>query len=143
MGTQQDTYRAPGITSGLSRNRQSGPLEVVTSDSDGNLATDGGDIFRQLDRLNRRSAEFFQGVALAMAANGPDLTGSERFGISANYGNFEGANAFGMGLEGVLAYDVLTRGDRLAITGGWGVGFGDREADDVFGGRVGAQWTWE
>ena len=63
-----------------------------------------------------------------MAANGPDLTGNERFGVSANYGNFEGANAFGMGLKGVLAYDVFTRGDRLAITGGWGVGFGKATA---------------
>ena len=32
MGTSQDTYQAPGITSSLSRSRQSGPLEVVTSD---------------------------------------------------------------------------------------------------------------
>ena len=60
-----------------------------------------------------------------MAATGPDLTGNERFGVSANWGNFEGSNAFGMGFEGVLGYDVLTRGDRFAVTGGFGVGFED------------------
>jgi hypothetical protein len=159
FGTKDDTYRTPGITSNLSKNRQSGPLEVVTSDAGGNLATDGGQIFDDLDglnhrvdRLNRRSDEAFAGVALAMASTGPDLTGNERFGVSANWGNFEGANAFGMGLEGVLAYDVFTRGDRFAVTGGWGVGFedgnnghngfGSNDDDTVFGGRVGAQWTW-
>ena len=166
MGTTEDTYRAPGITSGLSKTRQNqGAIEVVTSDQAGNLATDGGKIFddidnldhsvdqlnHSVDRLNRRSDEAFAGVALAMAATGPDLTGNERFGVSANWGNFEGSNAFGMGLEGVLAYDVLTRGDRFAVTGGWGVGFedgnghngfGSNDNNTVFGGRVGAQWTW-
>ena len=102
FGTTGDTYTTPGITSGKSKSRQSGPLEVVTSDAGGNLATDGGSIFNQLNRLNRRSSDAFAGVALALAANGPDLTGNERFGVSANYGNFEGSNAFGMGFEGVL-----------------------------------------
>ena len=36
----------------------------------------------------------------------------------------------------------MTRGDRMAITGGRGVGFGEGSGDDVFGGRIGAQWTW-
>ena len=154
FGTKNDTYTAPGITSGLSKNRQSGPLEVVTSDAGGNLATDGGSIFNQLNRLNRRSDQAFAGVALALAAVGPDLAGNERFGVSANWGNFEGSNAFGMGFEGVLGYDMLTRGDRIALTGGFGVGFEDgsnnnnfghsfgSSDDDVWGGRVGAQWTW-
>jgi hypothetical protein len=110
-------------------------LEVVTSDAAGNLATDGGSIFRRLD-------ENEAGVALALAVVGPDLTRDERFGISANWGIFEGANAFGMGVEGVVGHDWITKGDRVAITGGWGVGFTDGDGDDVFGGRVGAQWTW-
>ena len=47
-----------------------------------------------------------------------------------------------MGFEGVLGHDVLTKGDRFAITGGWGVGFAEGGGNDVFGGRVGGQWTW-
>jgi hypothetical protein len=44
---------------------------------------------------------------------------------------------------GVLGYDVLSRGDRVAVSGGFGVGFEDgNSGDDVWGGRVGAQWTW-
>ena len=49
FGTKDDTYTTPGITSGFSKSRQSGPLEVVTSDRDGHLATDGGSIFKALD----------------------------------------------------------------------------------------------
>ena len=135
IGTKNDTYTTPGITSKLSRERQSGPLQVVTSDANGNLATDNGEIFKQLDK-NR------EGVALALAAVNPDLTGNERFGVSANWGGFDGANAFGMGFEGVLGHNFITQGDRVAVTGGFGVGFADGEADDVWGGRVGAQWTW-
>ena len=132
-----------------------GPFKAFrVFDDSGNLATDGGEIFHQLGRLDRRSNESFAGVALAMAATGPDLTGNERFGVSANWGGFNGANAFGMGFEGVLASNVLTTGDRFAITGGFGVGFLDgnnnhlfghefgSSDDTVVGGRVGAQWTW-
>ena len=42
---------------------------------------------------------------------------------------------------GVLGYDVLSPGDRIAI-GGFGVGLQEGAGDDVWGGRVGAQWTW-
>ena len=73
----------------------------------------------------------------------PDLTGNERFGVAMNYGNFEGASALSWSAMGVLGYDVLSRGDRVAVSGGFGVGFEDGNAgDDVWGGRVGAQWTW-
>ena len=142
MGTKSDTYKAPGVTSSLSRSRQSGPLEVVTSDANGNLATDGGQIFNKLDNLSRRTNENSAGVALALAAVNPDLTGNESFGMSANWGNFDGSNAFGMGFEGVIGHDWLSRGDRVAITGGFGVGFVDGGGNDVWGGRLGGQWTW-
>ena len=31
--------------------------------------------------------------------------------------------------------------DRVAISGGFGVGFSQGDGDEVFGGRVGLQWT--
>jgi hypothetical protein len=63
---------------------------------------------------------------------------------------FDGANGFGMGFEGVVANDLFVTGDRFAITGGFGVGFVDdghnntfgSSSDNVWGGRVGGQWTW-
>jgi hypothetical protein len=135
MGTKKHTYTAPGITSDLSRNRQNGgPLELVTSDSDGNLATDGGDTFETLD-------EHASGIALAMSMENPDLVGTERFGIAANWGHFDGANALSVSAMGVLGYDVLAEGDRVALSGGIGVGFENGQGDATFGGRVGLQWT--
>jgi hypothetical protein len=149
LGTENHTYKAPGITSGLSKARQSGPLEVVTSDANGNLATDGGEIFHTLDRFGARLDnnekdidELFSGVALAISMENPDLTGNERFGVAMNYGNFEGASALSWSAMGVLGYDVFSRGDRIAVSGGFGVGFEEDNGDDVWGGRVGAQWTW-
>jgi hypothetical protein len=158
FGTKNDTYTAPGITSGLSQSRQSGPLEIVTSDKDGNLATDNGAVFNQLNSLGNGIDKARSGVALAIAMVGPDLVNNERFGVSASWGNFDGENAFGMGFEGVLWQNFLTTGGRFAVTGGFGVGFVDdnnngfnhssngssngSSDDNVWGGRVGGQWTW-
>jgi hypothetical protein len=141
LGTSSHTYTAPGITSSLSRSRQSGPLEIVTSDANGNLATDGGQFFNQLNNDLKRIDENQSGIALAMAMQNPDLTGNERFGMAANYGNFEGANGLGMSLMGVLGNNFVAKGDRLAISGGFGVGFEEGDGDNVYGGRVGLQWT--
>ena len=135
LGTGDHTYTARGITSGLSRSRQTGPLEVVTSDAGGHLATDGGEIFKRLDEAE-------SGIALAMSMEDPDLIGNERFGMRANYGNFEGASALSWTFAGVLGRDVLKPGDRTSLGGGFGVGFEEGQGDDVWGGRVGAQWTW-
>lgn len=134
LGTKSDSYTAPGITSSLSRSRQSGPTQIVTSDANGNLATDGGRFFDKVD-------ESQSGVALAMAIQNPNLAGNERFGVAANWGAFEDSNALGAALMGVLGHDFVTKGDRVAISGGFGVGFSNGDGDDVLGGRVGLQWT--
>ena len=81
------------------------------------------------------------GVALAMAIQNPDLVGSERFGVATNWGNFEGANALGLSLMGVLGNNLIALNDRVAVSGGFGVGFDYGSGDNVYGGRVGLQWT--
>jgi hypothetical protein len=143
MGTSSETYKAAGITSGLSKERQSGPLEIVTTDAAGNLASDGGSVFQELDRLRAQDQRLRKdintvesGVAVALSAVGPDLTGAERFGLSLNWGGFEGSSAIGGGVTGVVYQGVTSR---LALTGGLGVGV---NGDDAVGGRVGGQWTW-
>jgi hypothetical protein len=92
---------------------------------------------------DRHLSELNAGVALALAAPGPDLTGNERFGIGVNYGNYEGTGAVGVGLTGVVLPTVGQSG-RLAVTGGVRYGFSDGRysSKDVIGGRVGAQFTW-
>jgi hypothetical protein len=134
LGPASHSYTAPGIASAQSRARQSGPLEVVTSDTAGNLATDGGEIFRRLDDNQA-------GIALAMSMQNPDLAGEERFGVAANWGTFEGAHALSVSLMGVLGEDVFAQGDRVAVSGGFGGGFQYGRGKDVYGGRVGLQWT--
>lgn len=128
----------------------------MTSDANGNLATDNGSTFARLNRSEGRLDEQEAGIALAIATEGPDLTGNESFGISLSYGNFEGSSAIGGGVTGVVSRNFLRQGTRLALTGGLGVGFvdgdngfnggtsrgGDDGEDAVVGGRVGAQLTW-
>ena len=134
FGTTSETYTAPGITSGLSKARQSGPLEVVTSDANGNLATDGGATFASIDRNAQGIRENQEGVAVAMSVDGPDLVTNETFGISMQWANFEGSNAIGAGVTG-----VVYRGEkyRMALTGGIGVGLDE----STVGGRAGGQLT--
>ena len=110
LGTSSNTYTAPGITSPESKSYQSGPLEVVTSDSGGNLATDGGAIFKDIATLR-------QGVAMAMAL--PDLTlpAGIRYGLSAGVGLFDGEEA--VGIKGVVRInDWMQLGVGIAAANG-------------------------
>jgi hypothetical protein len=141
FGTQAQTYTAPGIISGLSKARQTdGPLEVVTSDQSGHLATDGGLIFSELSKLNG-------GVAVAIAMTNPDLVGSEVFGLSGNVAYWEENVALGFSAMGVLGRKMFGQGERLAVSGALGVSveeksFGRQGSNSSVGGRAGAQITW-
>jgi hypothetical protein len=115
----------PGITSPTSKSRQSGPLELVTTDAEGNLASDGGEI---VDGLN-------QGVAIALALENPDLKGSETFGIAINGGYFEGEYAVA---GAVMATLIESNGVRFSLAGGGGIAPESGQA----GGRAGFQLTW-
>ena len=48
LGSRSSTYTMPGLTSPGSRTYQTGALELVTVDSEGNLASDGGDVVQSL-----------------------------------------------------------------------------------------------
>jgi hypothetical protein len=85
------------------------------------------------DRINANTA----GVAIALALENPDLTGNERFGLAMNWGMFNGAHALGLSATGVLGHNILGEGDRLAVSGGFGI-----STSNVMGGRVGAQLSW-
>jgi hypothetical protein len=121
---------------GLAVNAGNG-LEIADDGSVGIAA--GGVGFNELSKgVRDKIDENAEGVAIAMAVVNPDLTGSERFGMSFNYGNFEGSSALGFAVTGVLSRNVFGGGERLALSGG--VGFGLDH--DTAGGRVGAQITW-
>jgi len=139
FGTSSNTYVWPGITSSLSRSRQSGPLELMTTDSAGNLGSDQGDTFTTIARLQA-------GVAIALAAEAPSLTSSEDFGLRVGWGNFQGdANAAAVSAIGVICRSCLALGDRVAIDASIGAGWSDNKtysSGNVVGGRAGIQWSW-
>lgn len=140
FGTRANTYTTPGITSDLSRARQAGNLEVATSDAAGNLATDGGEIFKTL-------SENQAGIAIAMAMVNPTLIAKETFGIGVNWGIFQQSQALTVSAIGVIAKDVFGGGERLSLTGGFGASlqqksFGDHKTNTSYGGRAGVQLSW-
>jgi hypothetical protein len=140
LGTANHTYTAGGITSGVSRDRQSGPLEVVTTDSQGHLASDGGEIFSKL-------GEHGAGIAIAVAMENPDLVGAETFGLAANIGFFDGNTALALSAMGVIGHNFMGGNERWAVSGGVGVSlneneFGGQDADRTVAGRAGIQVSW-
>jgi hypothetical protein len=140
LGTARHTYTAAGITSLESRQRQQGPLEVVTSDANGHLATDGGLLFDELSRIGG-------GVAIAMALENPDLVGNEKFGLAGNVAFWEDNVALGFTAMGVLGHNFLGAGERWALSGGVGFtvkeeSYGRRGSKSSVGGRAGLQVSW-
>lgn len=138
FGTRSNTYTMPGLTSPASKARQSGPLELPTTDAYGNLASDGGETFKAIARLRA-------GVALSLATSPAVLAHGEKFGMRLGFGTFDGANALGFSLAGVLGEGLIAKGDRLTIDGGVGFGFGSfmgYQESAVVGGRGGVQLTW-
>lgn len=125
FGTVSNTYTMPGLTSSTSRDAQFGPLELVTSDAKGNLATDGGALYRRVDEVT-------EGVAMAMAISGTLLPREhETFRVSGNWGNFEGFNALAFGAG-------VNLGDGVVMTAGVGYGL----AEKTIGGRAGLSFGW-
>ena len=78
LGTSAETITAPGITSALSLSRQSGPIELVTSDANGNLATDGGSTITMINASAAANTAAIESneMAIATNANGISSNGS-------------------------------------------------------------------
>lgn len=129
LGTAAESYTLPGLPGDLSRSFQSGPLELVTTDAEGNLASGGGSIFGDIE-------DNTEGIAIALALENPDLKGSEKFGIAVNGGYYGGEYAVAGTVMATLFEGA--NGGRLAIAGGAGYGV---ERENV-GARAGFQLTW-
>lgn len=94
-------------------------------------------IARRLDAVEELLEEAEEGVAIANALENPDLTGSERFGVAINWGQFEGSNAFGFAATGVVADDLFNGSTRLGVSGAVAVG-----ESGGFGSRASLQLSW-
>lgn len=122
----------PGLTSAKSQAAQSGPLQVVTTDASGNLASASvsqlfglDDIYRDIDRVQ-------EGVAMAIAMDTPHLPYGKNVAVSAQWGTFAGQNA--------MAFSGIARlmDDNLFLTGGVGVGLNE----GTIGGKAGLMMAW-
>jgi hypothetical protein len=125
IGNANNTYTMAGIASDASRAAQSGPIEVVTTDLNGNLATDNGHIFGKLDDLE-------EGVAMAMALPSLGvLPPGVPFAISGAWGTFEGSHALAAAGSFAVAPNLMIEG---------GVAFGLN--NNNIGARAGVIWAF-
>lgn len=151
FGTATNTYTMPGITSAASKAAQSGPVQIVTSDAGGNLATNTaaglglasatdiavinsqiGGINARLNDLDARTTKALNGTAMALAMAGvPWLDRTERFAVSSNWGTFQGTN-------GIALNAALRLGTNVQANGG--IAYGANGGG--LGGRVGVRWGW-
>ena len=133
------TYTTPGITSDLSRARQSGPLEVVTSDSNGHLASDGGQIFREL-------GEQGAGIAIALALENPTWSAMRVWHVGESR-LLRGQHRSRRRADGRAGHNFVGEGERWALSGGVGLSlnennFGGQNTDRTVAGRAGVQVSW-
>lgn len=149
IGGATNTYRLAGITSAASIAAQVGPVSVLTSDGNGNLAavdintllsSSPVDTAAINSRLNNHEArisnvergvgEAKRGVAAAMSlAGGATLPAGKQTAVSANWGTFGGEHAFGASATVAVSNGVYLGGG-LAVT------------SNEIGGRAGLTYAW-
>lgn len=121
FGTAANTYTMQGITSSASRAAQSGPVEIVTSDANGNLATVSADdllgdivnLYEDIDEtdlrrlINEVQSESRQGIAAAMAmVQAPMPSAPGRTTWAANMAIYKGEWASGFAMAHRLPTSV-------------------------------------
>jgi hypothetical protein len=80
-----------------------------------------------------------EGIAVSTALAQPILDPGQRFGMTAAWGGFDDANAFGFSAAGVLGRNLLRPGSgTLALFGGVGVG----ASEGMVAGRAGVSFGW-
>jgi autotransporter adhesin len=132
FGTANNTYTMSGVASNASRAAQTGPIQVVTSDLNGNLATDNGAIFHFINNFNDHIDRVEQGVAMAMALPGVGfLPDNKRFAINGSWGTFAGSHA----LAASGAFKIT---DWVQVDAGVAVGLTQSEV----AGRAGVTFAW-
>jgi trimeric autotransporter adhesin len=91
-----------------------------------------------MNQIEQKADRAIEGVAISLAVADPILRGNEVFGMRVNWGQYSGQQALGASVMGVLDQNVFGNGEKLAISGGFGVGLENHHV----GGRVGLQLTW-
>jgi hypothetical protein len=122
FGTTTNTYTMPGITSWQSTSNQQGQLGLVTTDADGDLASDPA-LYNQIGK-NR------QGIAMAMAMSGFWVPENKQMAANLNVGTWDGAWAVAANIGGKVNDSFHVSGAiSLSETG-------------LIGGRAGGMISW-
>jgi hypothetical protein len=148
FGTASNSYTMTGLTT-TSTAAQSGPLQIVTSDSSGTLGTNTaaglglattsqvnainsqlgvinqeiGGINARLADLDNRTTKAFNGTAMAFAMAGtPWLLPQERFAVSMDWGTFQGTNGLALNAAMRLGTNVQANGGVAYGLNGGGAG---------------------
>ena len=127
-----------GLNSAASLAAQTGPVRVVTTDGNGNLATaafasqqDISGLQSSVTALQGQIRQAFEGTAIAVAMGGGTLPDNKKFAISSNWGTFRGENA--MSLTGMARIS-----QNVVINGGVAAGF----QQGGVAGRAGVTYAW-
>ena len=138
FGTATNTYTMAGLNSAASLAAQTGPVRVVTTDGNGNLATaafasqqDISGLQSSVTALQGQIRQAFEGTAIAVAMGGGTLPDNKKFAISSNWGTFRGENA--MSLTGMARIS-----QNVVINGGIAAGF----QQGGVAGRAGVTYAW-
>jgi hypothetical protein len=138
LGTSDYTYTMPGITSTASRAVQTGPVQLLTTDAAGNLASDGGLIQSQINALGHRDRQLTDGIAIAVALAQPIFQPGQNFAVRAGWGNFDGGNAVAVTAAGVVGRGYLGPASSIVVDGGVGVS----TDQGMVAGRAGLTFGW-
>jgi hypothetical protein len=150
FGNAGNTYTMAGLTSGASAAAQSGPVQIVTSDSGGNLATStaaglGLATTSQINAINSQlsslsstinnvNTEARRGIAATAAmAYAPTPSGPGRTTVAINGSVFENVGGVGVAFQHRLA----TPGNPVYVSAAYGNGGGREHV-----GRVGLGFEW-
>lgn len=92
----------------------------------------------QIKSLQSRDDELAEGIALALSLDAPVFQPGQNFAMRAGWGNFDGANAFGVTAAGVLDRGSFGQNSSVVLDGG--VGFGTSQG--TVAGKAGLSFGW-
>lgn len=93
---------------------------------------------RQIGNLQDRDEELAEGIAIALALDTPTFQPGQNFAFRAGWGNFDGADAFGVTAGGVLDRGSFGHNSSVILDGG--VGFGVNT--NTVAGKAGLSFGW-
>ena len=110
VGTAQFTANSSGYISAEGNRVQDVATPIAGTDATNKAYVDKG--------LNKA----YEGTAIALAISQPVFLPGQTFAMRGGWGDYEGQNAFGVSVAGVVAHNVFGYGSTVSLDGGIGAG---------------------